>query len=71
MIVIALAGEGRSHSPAGGVFGAFDEEGGDALAEGIGQPDDLGFFEAGGRRRLEEEGGDGVSHVHRLSGVDR
>lgn len=62
ILVLALAGEGGAYAGAGGVFGAFDEEGGDAFAEAVGEPDNLGFFEAGGGGGLEEEGGDGVSH---------
>ena len=38
------------------------EKGGDTFAVGIGEPDDLGFLEAGGGRGLEEEGGDHVPH---------
>jgi len=44
------------------ILWTFYEEGGDAFSEGVGEPDDLGFFEAGGGWWLEEEGGDGVAH---------
>ena len=44
------------------IFWTFYEEGGDAFPERVGEPDDLGFFKAGGGWWLEEEGGDGVAH---------
>mmetsp|Transcript_18877 Transcript_18877/g.39727 ORF Transcript_18877/g.39727 Transcript_18877/m.39727 type:complete len:331 (+) Transcript_18877:669-1661(+) len=64
VVLVVFAREGGPHSRAGAfVLGAFDEEGGDAFAKGVGEPYDLGFLEAGGGRGLEEEGGDGVPHI--------
>lgn len=54
--------ERSTHPLAAFVFCAFYEKGWDALSEGIGEPNDLGFLETGGGWWLEEEAGDGVPH---------